>query len=67
MSKARARERAKARAAGKAKKRSGGDNQAAANIPSGRFDPKDNSFSNPTTTASGKNLAGARRGAARSR
>lgn len=67
MTKAKARERAKAKATQKVKKRLDGADQAAQGVPPGRFDPRANSISGPGATGSGKNLGGARRGAARSR
>jgi hypothetical protein len=67
MTKAKARERAKAKAAEKAKKRVTNADQAAPNIQSGQFNPKDVPNSTPGAKANIKNFGGARRGAARSR
>ena len=67
MTKARARERAKANAARKAKKRVANADQPAEKIRPGQFDPRNNSISSPRANASGKNIAGAKRGSARSR
>jgi hypothetical protein len=67
MTKAKARERAKAKASEKAKKRATNADQAAPNIQSGQFNPKDVPNSTPGAKANIKNFGGARRGAARSR
>ena len=66
MTKARARERAKAKAGQKARKREAGTDQPGQKIRPGQFDPGAGSISSPTK-ANAKTLAGARRGAARSR
>ncbi len=67
MTKAKARQRAKAKAAQKAKKREANATQPAQKIRPGQFDRRDNSISSPGAKANVKNLAVAKRGAARSR
>jgi hypothetical protein len=66
MTKAKARQRAKAKAGQKAKKREANANQPAQKIGPGQFDPGSGSITGPATP-NARNLAGARRGAARSR
>lgn len=67
MTKAKARQRAKANAAKKARKREANADQAGQKIPRGQFDPGPGSIKGPGKNANTKNLAGAKRGAARSR
>jgi len=68
MTKAKARLRAKANAAKKAKrKRAAGAEQPGQKIRPGQFDPGPGSISSPATGVNVRNLAGAKRGSARSR
>jgi hypothetical protein len=72
MTKAKARQRAKANAAKKAKKRATAAAAADADQPDqknrqGQFDPGTGSIKGPRESASTKNLARSKRGAARSR
>jgi len=67
MTKARARQRAKAKAGQKAAKREANASEPGQTIQPGQFDPGSNSISSPMAKANTRNLAGARRGAARSR
>ena len=72
MTKAKARQRAKANAAKKAKKRATAAAAADADQPGqknrqGQFDPGTSSIKGPRESASTKNLARSKRGAARSR
>lgn len=67
MTKAKARKRAKAKAGQKAEKREASAGQPDQTIRPGQFDPGPNSISSPMPKANTRNLAGARRGAARSR
>ena len=67
MTKTKALQPAKAKAAQKGKKRKTKPDQPAQTIRPGQFDPRDKSISSPRANVSGKNFAGAKRGAARSR
>lgn len=67
MTKAKARLRAKANAAKKAKKRATTAKGPAQNLRPGQFDPGPGSITGPAAGVNTRNLAGARRGAARSR
>jgi hypothetical protein len=68
MTKAKARLRAKANAAKKIKRKRAADaEQAAPKIRPGQFDPGPGSISSPAASVNTKNLAGAKRGSARSR
>ena len=67
MTKAKARLRAKANAAKKAKKRAVKAGQPGEKIRPGQFDPGPGSISSPAASVNIKNLAGAKRGSARSR
>ena len=66
MTKTKARQRAKAKAAEKIKKRLANAEQNAAPVKPGHFDPRDTSILKPTSSGSGSNVAGVKRGAARS-
>ena len=67
MTKAKARLRAKAKATQKVRKRQANAGQASQQIQPGRFDPGASSIKGPRMNANTKNLAGAKRGATRSR
>jgi hypothetical protein len=67
MTKAKARQRAKAKAAEKTGKRETNTGRHDQKVRPGQFDPGTGSIKSPSVNAGGKNFAGARRGAARSR
>ena len=67
MTKAKARQRAKANAARKGKKREANADQPSQKNRLGQFDPEVSSIKGPGTNVNARNVAGARRGAARSR
>ena len=67
MTKAKARERAKAKAGQKAKKREANADQPGPEARPGQFDRGANTIKSPRVNAGGKNVSGAKRGAARSR
>ncbi len=67
MTKAKARQRAKAKAARTVKKPEAGAGRPDQKIRPGQFDPGTSSIKGPRVNASTKNLARAKRGAARSR
>jgi hypothetical protein len=67
MTKAKARARAKAKAAQKARKRKASADRPDPGIRPGQFDPGSGSIKSPHQSADARNLASAKRGAARSR
>jgi hypothetical protein len=67
MTKAKARQRAKAKAGQKAQKRKANADQADQKLRPGQFDPGPGTIKGPGGNPSSKNLAGSKRGAARSR
>jgi len=67
MTKAKARQRAKAKAAEKTGKQESNAGRHDQKVRPGQFDPGTGSIKSPSVNAGGKNFAGARRGAARSR
>ncbi len=67
MTKAKARLRAKARATRKAGKRETDTGRSGQKIRPGRFDPGTGSIKSPNINVNVKNLAGSKRGSARSR
>ena len=67
MTKAKARQRAKANAAKKAKKRAVKAGHPGQDLRPGQFDPGPGSISSPAASVNIRNLAGAKRGSARSR